>query len=141
MNEESLTVHTDGGARGNPGPAACAFTLESKGKIFEKKSRFLGSSTNNFAEYQAIIFAIKSIVNTPGLLTKETSIVFYSDSELVVRQLGGLYRIKNETLKKLSLEIRDLISDNNLNIIFKHIPRNQNKIADYLVNKELDLRV
>lgn len=141
MNGESLIIHTDGGARGNPGPAACAFIIEKEGKIIEKESKFLGSSTNNFAEYQGVIFAVKSLVKRTDLLVDQPKILFYLDSELVVRQLNGLYRTKNESLKKLGSEIARLISDSNLDIIFKHIPRSQNKIADFLVNKELDLRV
>jgi ribonuclease HI len=137
MTEEVLIVHTDGGARGNPGQAACAFVVEADGKVLFKASRFLGKTTNNLAEYQGVLAAIKYLSANRNLLSGRR-VVFYLDSELVVRQLAGLYKIKNENLKELNEEIKKIISKELMDISFKNIPRSQNKIADYLVNKELD---
>lgn len=139
MTEDGLIIHTDGGARGNPGPAACAFVIESSGKILHKGSLFLGKTTNNLAEYQGVLTALKYLVDNPTLLTGNT-VTFYLDSELVVRQLLGLYKIKSEVLKNVNQEIKKLISTIEIDIIFKNIPRTQNKIADFLVNRELDKR-
>jgi ribonuclease HI len=137
MNEEEVVIHTDGGSRGNPGPAACAFVAEIGGKIVAKDSIFLGRTTNNVAEYQGVVTALKWIKENNGSL-KFTGSIFYLDSELVTRQLNGLYKIKNVKLIALFLLIKNLEKDINIKITYKHIPRNQNKIADFLVNKILD---
>lgn len=134
--EASTVIHSDGGARGNPGPAACAFVLEHDGKLIIKKSKYLGTATNNFAEYQGVLLALDFLV-TQNFARPET-IFFYLDSELVVKQLEGTYRIKNQVLGQMVLEIKKKIMLNNLKIFFKYVPREKNKIADFLVNEELD---
>jgi ribonuclease HI len=141
MKEESIVIHTDGGARGNPGPAACAFVAEDRGKVLKKASKYLGSATNNIAEYQGALFAIQWLATEQVTVGQKVPVTIYMDSELVVRQLNGIYKIKNIELKKLNKKIQDLISDNDLEIVFNHIVRSKNKIADFLVNKELDENV
>ena len=137
MNEEGIVIHTDGGARGNPGPAACAFVAEFDGKIVQEESKFLGDSTNNCAEYQGVILAQKWLaVNHESFLV--TKAVFYLDSELVVKQLNGTYKVKDGKLIELFLQVGQLTKTVGLNINYKHIPRTKNKIADLLVNVELD---
>jgi ribonuclease HI len=132
-----LIIHTDGGSRGNPGPAAGAFVAELAEKILQQESIYLGNVTNNVAEYEAVILALKWLQeNYKNFSTK--NVVFLLDSELVVKQINGLYKIKNETLKTLNLKIKKIISGINLKIVFRNIPREQNKIADLLVNRELD---
>lgn len=137
MQEEAVIIHTDGGSRGNPGPSACSFVAEIAGEIVCKKSKYLGINTNNFAEYNAFVIALQWLdANQKKYSAKE--IVFYSDSELVVRQMIGVYKIKNETLKVLSQNIFELINKNNFKVSYKNILRDKNKIADQLVNDELD---
>ena len=131
MKDAEIIIHTDGGARGNPGPAACAFVAEVGDKIIEKRSRYLGVATNNYAEYQGLILAMQ-------WLPAKSQIFFYLDSELVVKQLTGLYKVKNQNLKKLNDEIMGIVKEKQLTVVFKNIPREKNTIADALVNKELD---
>ena len=129
--EKTLTIYTDGGSRGNPGPSACAFVAETDGREIQKQSKFLGVQTNNFAEYQGILLALHWVA-------KQLTIVFCSDSELVVKQLNGIYKIKNQNLKKLNEEIKKIILENSLHVVFRNVPREDNIIADALVNTELD---
>jgi ribonuclease HI len=137
MNEDEIIIHTDGGARGNPGPAACAFVAEVGGKIIKEESLFLGNSTNNSAEYQGVILALKWFGDTYKTI-QVGSVTFYLDSELVVRQLNGVYKVKDKKLIELFLQINKLLKNINLKISYKNIPRTKNKLADFLVNKELD---
>ena len=137
MKEADFTIHTDGGARGNPGPAACSFVVEADGTVIHKGSKYLGKETNNFAEYQGVILALEWI-NENGDKFSGEIIRFFLDSELVVRQLNGVYKIKNKTLQELNLKSASLITNSRAEISFGYVPRTKNKIADFLVNKELD---
>ncbi|KKU09953.1 MAG: Ribonuclease HI [Candidatus Woesebacteria bacterium GW2011_GWB1_45_5] len=137
MNEGVLVIHTDGGARGNPGPSACAFVAEKAGKLIFKDSKYLGITTNNQAEYQGAILALKWFTGTDTGLHIST-VEFYLDSELIVRQLNGVYKVKDKDLRQLFFEASSLIKSIPLKIIFKNIPRSKNKLADLLVNQELD---
>lgn len=139
--EEGLVFYSDGGARGNPGPAACAFVVYDGGKIVHKASRFLGKSTNNFAEYQGVIYALTWLMGENTIAGSGSRVVFNLDSELVVKQLNGLYKVKNGVLRKLFLQVDSLIKKIGKKIIFKHIPRSKNKTADLLVNQELDKKI
>lgn len=139
MIEDGIVIHTDGGARGNPGPAACAFVAEADGKIIQQESKFLGESTNNYAEYQGVILASKWLNDNYLILTANTA-TFYLDSELVARQLNGVYKVKDKKLIELFYQVNELSQKTGIQIIYKHIPRTKNKIADFLVNKELDKR-
>lgn len=134
-NNVVLTVYTDGGARGNPGPAGIGVLIEKNQEQF-KISKYIGLATNNQAEYQAVIEALKYlIVNFTG---SNITAQFYLDSQLVVEQLAGNYKIKNEGLKTLFNEARDLILKLGGQISFTHIPREQNCVADKLVNLAID---
>lgn len=137
MQKDCLMIHTDGGSRGNPGPAACAFSAEYCGKTIFEQSKFLNTTTNNVAEYNAVILALRWLVSGTNKLPGEF-ILFLLDSELVVKQLNSVYKIKKPELQILCLEIRKIISQVNKQIIFRNVPREKNKIADALVNKELD---
>jgi ribonuclease HI len=140
MPKNTLIIHTDGGSRGNPGPAACAFVAEMGGKVLKGQSKFLGISTNNKAEYEGVLFALEWLLGNKEKLLEEkkTEIYFCLDSELVVKQLNGIYRIKKRELQLLSIRIKKFANQSGKKIFFKHIPRAQNKTADLLVNKELD---
>lgn len=135
-----MEIYSDGGSRGNPGPAACAFVVIDDGKVIFKNSKYLETATNNFAEYSGAIEALTWLSNSK-YLNQDLPITFYMDSELVVKQINGEYKIKDETLKKLILIIRNLLSKIKTKIIFKSVPREKNKLADFLVNKQLDSKL
>ena len=134
-----MLIYTDGGARGNPGPAACAFVAtDESGAIIYQQGFYLGVTTNNQAEYQAVIEALKwlSLQTTKD---QQLTANFYLDSQLVVNQLKGLFKIKDPNLKIKYLEIKKLIANSQLLIAnFTYIPREQNSAADRLVNQTLD---
>lgn len=133
-----MEIYSDGGARGNPGPAACAFVVFSDGgKVIQKDSKYLGKTTNNFAEYQGVIQALGWLIKSPELVG-ESPITFYMDSELVVNQIEGRFRVKDDNLKKLMLVVKNLLAKISANISFVAIPRSKNKLADFLVNKRLN---
>lgn len=150
----TIKVFCDGGSRGNPGPAACAFILygESAGNVREKRlsrevardEKYLGIATNNEAEYQAVIEALKYLSsNQPPA----TSIQFFLDSSLVASQLNGLFKVKEPRLRELLIKVREqeealrslaMEQCNNVTIVYSYIPRSQNQTADLLVNQLLD---
>lgn len=136
--ESKIEIYSDGGARGNPGPGACAFVIKSGGKIIAQDSKYLGSVTNNFAEYSGVLLALNYILEKPISRSTSQAINFYMDSELVVRQLNGHYKVKNNSLRKINEEVKNLLVRINGNIIFENVPRIKNKDADGLVNQELD---
>lgn len=128
-------VYSDGGARGNPGPAAAAFViLNSNSEVVKASSRFLGVRTNNQAEYEALILALESAV---ALGAEE--VVCHLDSEVVTKHLTGEYRVKNAQLLKLWTKVRELRASFKT-VSFVHVPRTNVFIqkADALVNGALD---
>lgn len=135
MKESVLKIYSDGGARGNPGPAACAFVAVKGGKILDYRTKFLGNTTNNVAEYEGVILALEWLKENKRFLTGKT--FFFLDSELVARQLRGTYKIKNKRLNLLALKVADLLGSLKERVYFKQIPRTKNVIADTLVNKTL----
>lgn len=141
MKGDSIIIHTDGGSRGNPGPASCAFVAESDGKIVFKSSRYLGKTTNNVAEYGGVILALEWVAEQLPVGNCQFPIVFYLDSELIVRQINGIYKVKDNNLKNLYNDVLKKLKKIGNNITFKNIPREQNKIADLLVNESLDKNV
>ena len=130
---DKVIIYTDGGARGNPGPAGIGAVIydEDKGLIAEI-SEFLGVATNNQAEYKALIYALRKAAD---LRVKELDC--YLDSELVVKQLKGEYRVKDKDLALLFLDIHNL-SLSFKKITYTHIPRERNKEADRLANEAMD---
>lgn len=135
MNDE-LIIYCDGGARGNPGPAAAAFVVtDNAGKVIHEQGEYLGVNTNNFAEYRALILALEWLVNQP---TPSGRIVVKLDSELVVKQTNGLYKVKSPNIFKMAVEVKKLKDKLGGNVKFVHIPRLQNTLPDSLVNKTLD---
>ena len=134
--ETLLKIYCDGGARGNPGPAAAAFVVERQGKIIFKDAKFLGNVTNNVAEYSAVLFAMEWLSKFSNKVFDEVRFVL--DSELVVKQLTGLFKIKNENLRSLYFSVKEKEEKIPLRISFAAVPRNKNKLADLLVNKVLD---
>jgi ribonuclease HI len=131
----SLTLNTDGGSRGNPGPAAIgAVIYDSAGKELQRLSKTIGSTTNNQAEYQALVMALKWVLENYG----PASVLARLDSELVVRQLKGEYKMKNIELRPWYEKIHVLIEHLGGNVKFEHVPRERNVLADKLVNDALD---
>lgn len=131
--ETKIVVNTDGGSRGNPGPAAIGVVVGGK-----EYGEYIGHATNNQAEYQAVIFALKKLKQILGKKkTKETEVQMKIDSELVVKQLNGKYKILEKELQPFFLDIWNLRLDFK-NVTFEHVPREENKKADSLVNKILD---
>ncbi len=137
MQNNILTINTDGGSRGNPGPAACAFVVGLDGKVLAEGSKYLGVATNNIAEYEGVLLATNWILENKTKIA-DREILFLLDSELVVKQVSGIYKIKKSELQTLSLLIHKNINTAGIKIYFKNIPREQNKAADRLVNEELD---
>lgn len=134
----NLIVFSDGGARGNPGPAGIGFVIKAdNGNLVFEKGEYIGEATNNIAEYTAILRALEYIKDHK---LEIDSIVANLDSELVVRQLNQIYKVKDEKLKKLYLEVRELVMELGGSVTFNHIPRSQNAIADKLYNDALDNR-
>jgi len=143
-------VHTDGGSRGNPGPAAIGVVIEGpfnrqgllkalpvKGSRREY-GEYIGVKTNNEAEYQAVVFALKKLKQLAGNLdAKKSSVIFYMDSELLVKQFNNEYKVKEENIQKLFLEVHNLRLDFG-KVEFKHVLRGKNEDADKLVNQVLD---
>ena len=139
-----LTIYTDGGARGNPGPAAIGVVIgdssTSSGQV-KKYKEYIGETTNNVAEYKAVIFALKKAKQILGKDTaKKTALAIHVDSELLYKQTRGEYKIMEEHLQPLFIEIWNLKQDF-VDVNFFHVPREQNKEADKLVNEALDERL
>lgn len=135
MEKEKIIVNTDGGARGNPGPAACAFVVKRNGEVVFKEAFFLGNTTNNVAEYTAVLKALEWLIENN--FTK-SNIFFEMDSELVVRQLNRIYKVKNLKLKEIFDRIKNLEKNFYFPISYTHIFREKNFLADKLVNEKLD---
>lgn len=128
-----LIIYTDGGARGNPGPAGIGAVIYDEQRVLIGEiSEYLGVATNNQAEYKAVIAALKKAKTLHA-----TDLQFYLDSELVVKQLRREYKVKNKDLAPLFLEIYNL-SLSFKNIVFSHIPRELNQEADQLANEAMD---
>lgn len=128
-----LTIYTDGGARGNPGPAAIGVVIYTTGeKPIKQIAKYIGDATNNQAEYKALITGLQE---AQSLGAKQ--VTCYLDSELVVRQLQGKYKVKEPQLQVLIAQAFNL-SNKFLSVEYSHVPREKNKLADKLVNKALD---
>lgn len=129
------SIHTDGGARGNPGNAAIGVVIKQNEKLLTHYGKYIGFSTNNVAEYTAVKDALEYLL---GSNQNRGDVQFFLDSELVVKQLLGIYKIKDEKLQLLAKDILQLIEKWGSNITFTHVKREQNKDADRLVNSALD---
>ena len=137
---KKIIIYTDGGSRGNPGKAGIGVVFcNEKEQIIKKFGEYLGDNlTNNDAEYQAIIFALKKFKSVFGKAIAEISEVeIRADSELVVKQLNGDYRLTDPKIQQFFIEIWNLKFDFE-SVKFRHIPREKNKEADRLVNEALD---
>jgi ribonuclease HI len=133
MKHKSLAIYIDGAARGNPGPAGAGIVIvDEKGNSISDISKFLGNATNNVAEYTALIFGMEEARNLEA-----ESLTINTDSELLAKQLGGEYKVKNPALKELHSKVMRLL-DSFSDVMVNNIPREENKGADKLANKAID---
>ena len=136
MINQALNIYTDGGSRGNPGPAAIGVVIKnSQNKILHQFGRLIGQATNNIAEYQGVVAALKYLITNKF---KPTTINFFLDSKLVVNQLNGLWKVKDSNLRQKVIKIRELEGELNSNIYYTAIPREKNYQPDALLNQALD---
>jgi ribonuclease HI len=134
MSEDTLlTIHTDGASRGNPGPAAFAYTIGGDGVKTVEECGVLGRMTNNQAEYTALVNALRHATR----LGKQYRLAIKSDSELLVKQMRGEYRVKDPDLRSLYDEARRLAHEF-VGVTFQHIRREENTRTDALCNRALD---
>jgi ribonuclease HI len=134
-----LNIFTDGGSRGNPGPAATGvYMVDENNKQVAGFGRILGETTNNVAEYKAIVQALDWTIENKKYLDPNARINFFLDSKLACSQILGLFKVKNSALKDLLLDVRDREGQIGLQMYYKHIPREENTRADAYVNRSLD---
>lgn len=126
---DSITVYVDGAAKGNPGPAGIGVRLELEGVVLSEHSEYIGNATNNVAEYKALIYGLE--IARRYRVTRVSAI---SDSELLVRQLNGDYKVKNENLLPLYQYVRELAGKFEIFRI-RHVSRTENRHADRLANQ------
>ena len=132
----TINAYTDGASRGNPGESGIGIILrDEKGNLLHSFGGYIGRATNNIAEYKALLACLKKARETPC-----TKLVVHSDSELLVRQLQGKYRVRNKNLQKYYLLVRRLIEDAPFAVEFLHIDRERNHEADLLANAGIDSR-
>ena len=131
---DTWTIYTDGGSRGNPGPAGYAYVIKRPGQPDIEEKAYLGKSTNNIAEYTGLVKALEHARELGG-----KKLIVNSDSELMVKQLNGQYRVKNEGLRPLFEEASKLRKQFE-SVLIKHVYRDQNSQADALCNEAMDDR-
>lgn len=134
-----FSIHGDGGSRGNPGPSgAGAMIRDEFGSSVATVSEFLGHRTNNYAEYESVILALEKVAALVGKgKTDATTVAVKMDSELVVKQMKGLYKVKHPVLKTQYARLQH-IAGAFKEVTFTHVPRAQNKDADALANEAMD---
>lgn len=136
---QKIIIHSDGGSRGNPGHAGIGYVITADQETIQQTGEYIGQTTNNVAEYKAILTALSTLLKKE-IIADEISC--FLDSELVVRQLGGQYKIKNANLQVLAAEVIQTIAKLKnkgvKSIRFTSILRQENKIADSLVNQAID---
>ena len=133
MSDTKIKIYSDGGSRGNPGPAACGVILKTmSGDVISKHSKYLGETTNNQAEYNGVLLGLEEAQKI-----RVQEIDFYLDSELVVKQLNQVYKVKNADIQTIFVKVWNKIQEFK-KVTFRHIFREENKDADQMVNLELD---
>lgn len=133
MTEQVFRLYTDGACRGNPGPGGAGAVLtDERGEVVAKATKYLGHCTNNIAEYRALIMGLEE-----ALKRNYRNLLIFLDSELLVNQVKGIYRVKNEGLKPLMADVRRLLSSLD-GYTISHIARGGNAVADGLANEAID---
>lgn len=138
MPIKNINIFTDGGSRGNPGPAAVGVYIEGDGKVLAQIGKRIGENTNNFAEYSAVLQALDFLLQNIDLLDESSKINFFMDSQLIYSQIVGLYKIKSKSLSELLFKVKEKEKTLRISVSYSYIPREQNKKADKLVNMALD---
>ena len=134
MKSKNIFLYTDGASRGNPGPSAIGVVItDTRGKVLKEFSKYIGETTNNIAEYNALIYGLDE-----ALMLRAERITVHLDSELVVKQLSGDYRVKDQDIKALFEKARHSLGGfKSFEVV--HIDRSQNKTADKLANRAINL--
>ena len=136
---EKIICYTDGGARGNPGPAgAGVYVTDAEENVIGETSEFLGNATNNYAEYAAVILALVVLKKKFGKKIKDMEVEVRMDSKLVVKQLMHVYQVKEPSLVPQFMEIHNMRVKDFPHVTFVHIPREKNKEADRLANEAMN---
>lgn len=134
----SFTIHADGGSRGNPGPSgAGAMIRDHLGNSVASVSKYLGTRTNNFAEYEAVILACETLAKLVGKRASTTEVTVKMDSELVVKQMKGVYKVKHPVLKEQNARLLRAMAPFE-RVSFTHVYREENSDADALANEAMD---
>lgn len=134
-----LKIFTDGGSINNPGPAASAFVIFQDDRLLYKKSFKIGINSNNFAEYSALIAALEFVKKIVSAGKSEINqIAIFSDSNLMVNQLNGIFKVKNALIRDFIMKARVLEQEISKPISYTYVPREENRLADSLVKKELE---
>jgi ribonuclease HI len=132
----TILAYTDGASRGNPGESGVGIVLKDEGgNIIASQSGYIGQATNNIAEYTALAACLKLVQRFPC-----SSLIVHSDSELMVRQLNGQYKVKDAGLKKHFLHIQKTLTASPFHFAIKHVPREKNREADELANHGIDTK-
>lgn len=135
----NISIFTDGGARGNPGPAAIGvYITDDNGNKLAAIGKRIGDATNNTAEYKAVLEALSWLIENKQNLEKNAKIAFFVDSQLVYSQIKGTFKVKTESIRELFFSVREKQAQLGLQLEWNHIPREKNKMADELVNLALD---
>ncbi len=137
MKKTEIIIYTDGGARGNPGPAGSGAVIYEGTKKVGEISKFLGIQTNNFAEYEALILVLEKTIKLFGSPVPHPAQV-RMDSELIVKQMNGQYKVKHPVLKEKHTRVKMMIAKSFPRITFIHVRREHNKEADQLANDAMD---
>ncbi len=134
--DKKITIYTDGGARNNPGPSGVGVVIvDESGDVIKEVSKYIGVQTNNWAEYEAVVLGFET---AKALGLKERNIEFRLDSQLVQQQLTGSYKIKEPSLFEQFIKIHNFQVKDFTNVVFTHIPREENSEADRLANEAMD---
>lgn len=135
---EKVIIYTDGGARGNPGPAGIGVVIQDEsGNTLHESSAYIGETTNNVAEYEALLRALEDLAMF-GEKIRDMQVEVRMDSELIVRQMQGIYKVKEPSLKERFGKVAHIRMEHIPNMVFVHVPREKNKRADALVNEAID---
>ena len=135
--KKGIYIYTDGGSRGNPGPSGAGAVVYKDGEEVAHVSKFLGKQTNNWAEYEALVLALETAHNVLGSPISE-KVTVRMDSELIVKQMKGEYKVKDKELKKQHTKVETFINEAYPEIIFEHVFREDNERADELANEAMD---
>jgi ribonuclease HI len=136
--DDAYLIHADGGSRGNPGPAAVGFTIMGPGIAPVEHGEYIGETTNNVAEYSAVIRAMAKLKSLIGAgKAKDAAVRVQADSELLVKQMNREYKVKDPGLMQLFVQLHNALLDFG-SVSFAHVPRERNREADRMVNDALD---